>query len=140
MIRKLIFTLGALVALIPVAPAQKYRFVDKTVAVVGSEAILVSDLENEVKNQAVRGYASDKNVRCELLESILESKLFLAQARVDSLNVDQDAVESELSQHVDEMMFYLGGQEKLEEYFGKPLHRLRQEWRSQYEKDRKSVV
>lgn len=77
--------------------------------------------------------SSDRNVRCEVLEAILESKLFLMQARIDSLTVNQDMVESSLSQQADRMLTYLGGEDKVEEYFGKPLYRLRQEWRKQYE-------
>ena len=122
-----------LVASCTMASAQKYRYVDKTVAVVGNEAITLSDLEGEVKNMGAQGMASDKNVRCDLLEQILESKLFLMQARVDSLTVNADNVESRLSERIDQMLTYLGGQDKVEEYFGKPLYRLRAELRSQFE-------
>ena len=100
-------------------------------AVVGNEAILISTIENEVKT-AVQGMASDRNMRCELLEHP-ESKLFLMQARVDSLTVTQDMVEGNLTQQLDRALTYLGGEDQVEEYFGKPLYRLRQEWRSQFE-------
>ena len=126
-------TLCTLVAFCTIGSAQKYRVVDKTVAVVGNEAITLSDLEEEVKSMSAQGMASDRNVRCDLLEQILESKLFLMQARVDSLFVNSDNVEGRLSQHVDQMLTYLGGQEEVEKYFGKPLYRLRAEWRSQFE-------
>ena len=126
-------TLCTPVAFCTIGSAQKYRVVDKTVAVVGNEAITLSDLEEEVKSMSAQGMASDRNVRCDLLEQILESKLFLMQARVDSLVVNSDNVEGRLSQHVDQMLTYLGGQEEVEKYFGKPLYRLRAEWRSQFE-------
>ena len=115
------------------ASAQKYKYIDKTVAVVGNEAILISDIESAVKDRSAQGYSSDRNVRCEVLEQILENKLFLMQARIDSLTVDNNMVESGISQQADRMLTYLGGEEKVEEYFGKPLYRLRQEWRKQYE-------
>ena len=116
-----------------VASAQKYKYVDKSVAVIGNEVVLISDIEGAVKERAAQGLASDRNVRCEVLESILENKLFLMQARIDSLSVNQDNVESMLSQRVDQFLTYFGSQDKLEEYFGKPLYRLRQDWREQYE-------
>ena len=113
--------------------AQKYKYIDKSVAVVGNELILISDIEGSVKERRAQGLMSDRNVRCEVLETMLESKLLLMQARVDSLTVNQDNVEGMLSQRVDQLLTYMGGQEQLEQYFGKPLYRLRQDWRKQYE-------
>ena len=133
MIRKAVFTVLAALILCTGASAQKYKYIDKTVAVVGNEAILISDIESAVKDRSAQGYSSDRNVRCEVLEQILENKLFLMQARIDSLTVDNNMVESGISQQADRMLTYLGGEEKVEEYFGKPLYRLRQEWRKQYE-------
>ena len=133
MTRKATLTLMAVVFTCTMASAQKYKYIDKTVAVVGNEAIMISDIESSVKERGAQGLSSDQNVRCEVLESILESKLFLMQARIDSLTVDQSNVEAMLAQRIDQFLTYLGGEEKLEEYFGKPLYRLRQDWRKQYE-------
>ena len=72
-----------------------------------------------------------RNARCEVLEQILESKLFLMQARLDSLSVNEDMVEAALSQHVDGIRRTFGSDEKVEEYFRKPLYKLRQNWRQQ---------
>ena len=133
MTKKAIVTLMVVLASCVTAPAQKYKYVDKSVAVIGNEVVLISDIEGAVKERAAQGLASDRNVRCEVLESILENKLFLMQARIDSLSVNQDNVESMLSQRVDQFLTYFGSQDKLEEYFGKPLYRLRMDWREQYE-------
>ena len=75
------------------------------------------------------GMGSDKNVRCEILEQMMVSKLFLMQARVDSLTVNNDMVEGELRNRMDNVKTSLGGEDAVVEYFGKPLHKLRQEWR-----------
>ena len=114
-----------------VAFAQKYSggVVDKTVAVIGNEVITISNIEEEVRMMRAQGLSSDRNLRCELLESMMESKLFLMQARLDSLTVNQDMVEGEMSQRIDQIRTSLGGDAEVEEYFGKPLYRLRQEWR-----------
>lgn len=133
MTRKIIFTIAALALVSFGASAQKYKYVDKTVAVVGNEALTLSDLEDEVKNQSAQGFASDRNMRCELLETMMESKLFLMQARVDSLTVNNDQVEGMLSNQLDRVLTYLGGEDNVEKHFGKPLYRLRLEWRQQYE-------
>ena len=110
--------------------AQKYKngVVDKTVAVLGGETILVSDLESEVQQMRMSGASSDRDIRCELLENMMEAKLFLMQARVDSLTVNTEMVQSNLTQRLDWFRTQLGGDEEVEKYFGKPLYKLRQEW------------
>ena len=51
------------------------------------------------------------------------------QARIDSLSVNNDMVENALTERIDNIRMALGGDEGVESYFGKPLYRLRQEWR-----------
>ena len=110
--------------------AQKYKngVADKTVATLGGETILISDLESEVQQMRMNGASSDRDIRCELLENMMEAKLFLMQARVDSLTVNTEMVQSNLTQRVDWFRTQLGGDEEVEKYFGKPLYKLRQEW------------
>ena len=124
--------LSVLLAVLPLAAsAQKYAggVIDKTVAVVGNEVIMISDIEEEVQMMRAQGMSSDRNLRCELLERMMEQKLFLMQARLDSLSINQDMVEGELSQRIDQIRTSLGGDAEVEKYFGKPLYKLRQEWR-----------
>ena len=113
------------------ASAQKYQggLVDKTVAIVGNEMVMISQLEEEVQMMRAYGMLSDKSGRCDILEQMMSSKLFLMQARVDSIAVNNDMVESELRSRFDNVRTQLGGDEEVEKYFGKPMHRLRQEWR-----------
>ena len=124
----------ALLGVSTLATAQRYgKVIDKTIAVVGNEMILISDLEQGIQEARLQGMASDEKARCELLERMLQSKLFLLQARLDSLSINQDMVQSQLSQHIDMMRTRLGGDEAVEEAFGKPLYKLRQEWKKQME-------
>lgn len=114
--------------------AQKYKgVVDKTVATVGGETILLSDLESEVQQLRASGSGSDRDLRCETLQAMMESKIFLMQARLDSLTVGADQVEASLSQRIDWFRTQMGGDEEMEKYFGKPLYKLRQEWRKALE-------
>ena len=117
------------------ASAQKYQngVVDKTVAVIGNEVILISQLEEEVNMMKAYGMVSDKTGRCEILEQMMVSKLFLMQARVDSLKVNNDMVETNLRERIDNIRSFYGGDEGVEKQFGKPLYKLRQEWRKSLE-------
>jgi len=114
------------------ASAQRYQggIVDKTVAVVGNEMIMISDIESEVQMMLYNyGQQSDRKARCEILENMMASKLFLMQARVDSLVLNDEMVEAELSNRIDMLKSNLGSEEAVEEELGKPIYRLRQEWR-----------
>ena len=113
------------------ASAQKYKdgIVDKTIAVIGNEVVTISQLEEEVKMMRAYGMMSDKSGRCDILEQMMASKLFLMQARVDSIAVNNDMVEGELRNRMDNVRTQLGGDEGVEDYFKKSLHKLRQEWR-----------
>lgn len=117
------------------ASAQKYSdgIIDKTVAVVGNEMIMISDLEEEVAMMKAYGMMSDKKGRCEILEEMMASKLFLMQARLDSLAVNNDMVEGELSNRIDMLKTNLGGEDEVVKQFGKPIYKLRQEWREAIE-------
>ncbi len=111
--------------------AQKYRgVVDKSVALVGGEMISLSDVEAEAQALRAQGLPAD---RCQILESMMQAKLFVAQARVDSLTLNQDNANAQLEQYVAQLLTRAGGQDQLEEYLGKPLYKLRQEWRQQIE-------
>ena len=117
------------------ASAQKYQngLIDKTVAVVGNEVIMLSDIEEEVRNLNYGGYMSDKTGRCELLETMMVSKLFLMQARVDSLEVNNDMVESNLDDYMANILTYYGGEEGVEKQYGKTTYKLRQQLRKDLE-------
>ena len=126
-----IMAVAAFAVISSLASAQKYPggIVDKTIAVIGNEVITISGLEEEVQMMQAYGMGSDRNARCEVLEQMMVSKLFLMQARVDSLTINNDMVEGELKNRLDNVKTSLGSEEAVEEYFGKPLYKLRQEWR-----------
>ncbi len=117
------------------ASAQKYSggLVDKTVAIVGNEVIMLSDIEDEVAMMRAYGMMSDKKGRCEILEEMMATRLFLMQARLDSIEVNNDMVEGELANRIDMLKTNLGGEEEVVKQFGKPIYKLRQEWRQTIE-------
>ena len=132
---KKILTLAALLVSTALWGQRYGGTIDKTIAVVGNELITISELEREVQMMRAQGMSSDQSTRCSLLESMMQSKLFLMQARLDSLTVNNEMVTAELNQRVDEMRYALGGDEQAEAYFGKPVYKLRQEWQKQLEEN-----
>ncbi len=122
---------AAFLAMAVSASAQKYEngLIDKTIAVIGNEVIMLSDLEEEIKAQPM-GYMSGKTGRCELLETMMTTKLYLMQARVDSLVVSNDMVEVNLNDYIDRILTFYGSEEEVEKQYGKPMYKLRQELRA----------
>ncbi|MBO7623670.1 MAG: hypothetical protein J6S64_06505, partial [Bacteroidales bacterium] len=92
--------LATVMTVLPVS-AQTYPtgLIDKTVAIVGNEVITIGELEEQLRMMRIeRGvYASDNIMRCEILESMMEHNVFLMQARIDSLSVNQDNVTAQLN-------------------------------------------
>ena len=55
------------------------------------------------------------------------------QARLDSLSVNQEMVNSSLDQRMAQIQTNFGGDDEVEKFYGKPIYKLRQEWRQQLE-------
>ena len=128
--KKIIPVFLLLLAFLP-ARGQKYDgIVEKSVAMVGNDIVMLSEIEAEAQMQRARGLSVDKSARCEILEEFLVAKLFLTQAKLDSLAVNEAQVSAMLDQRINEVLTTLGGEDKTDAYFGKPIYKLRQEWRA----------
>lgn len=124
--------LAAVLLILPVSlAAQKYEngLADKIIVLIGNEAIFLSQLESEIQMMSAQGLGVDRNSRCQMLENMMVHKLFLNQARLDSLTVSEDNVEMDMQQRISTVMTQLGGEKKVEEFFKKPMHKLKEEWR-----------
>lgn len=103
------------------------KLVDEIVAVVGAEIVLYSDIQiqkNQIKAQGYTGDLTD----CDVLEEILFEKIMLNQAKVDSLEVSDEMVESELNKRIDVFVRQIGSIEALEKYYGKSIAQIREEF------------
>lgn len=101
--------------------------VDQVVWVVGDEAILKSDIEKERIGMQMSGARFDGDPYCIIPEQIAVQKLFLNQAKIDSIDIPASSVSREVERWVSSAMEQVGGKDKLEEYFGKSLMEIREE-------------
>lgn len=128
--KKILISILMFILAVPHIYAQEYnRLIDKTIAIVGNSTILLSQIESEAQMRRFQGYVSDGDIRCEVLEDLMVSKLFYTQAKLDSLVVNPSMVESTLNDRMANIFTQLGGEKEVEKYFGKPVHKLRQEWK-----------
>ena len=131
--RILTSAIAAFLLIVPMTlSAQRYEngLADKTIVLIGNEAIFLSHLEGEIQVMAAEGRGVDRNTRCQVLENMMVHKLFLNQARLDSLVVSEDNVEMELQSRVSSILTGLGSEKAVEKQFGKPLYKLKEEWRN----------
>jgi len=93
--------------------------IDKVEAVIGNEILLTSDIESQYSQYLLQGNIRSEVVRCEIIEDILFQKLLINQAKLDSIEVSEEEVESEILKRLNYFENQLGSTQKVEEYFGK---------------------
>ncbi len=110
--------------------------VDKVLAVVGDNIILLSDVEAQYQQMANQnqGESLPPDAKCMIFDNLLLEKLFLSQAILDSVVTSPEEVESELDRRVKYFISVFGSKEKLEEYYGKSILELKDDFQEDIEK------
>jgi len=116
----LVFT-TLLIDLPVVAQYSKGQMIDKIVAKVDDYIILRSDLDKSYLEYVSSGQEGGDEVRCGIFESLVVSKLLVAKAEIDSVEVLDNEVQMNLDQRMQMIIAQIGSQEKLEEYYGKSV-------------------
>ncbi|MCR5036267.1 MAG: peptidylprolyl isomerase [Bacteroidales bacterium] len=113
--------------------AQQSQVIDEVVAVVGSNIILQSDIEEQYMQYRMQGgvKGSASSIRCEILEDQLFRKLMLNQAELDSITVTDEQIDSEVERYVRYYVSQLGSIEKLEKYYDKNIAEIRDDLHEQ---------
>lgn len=100
--------------------------IDEVVWVVGDEAILKSDVENERLNSQYEGRRFDGDPYCVIPEELAVQKLFLHQAEIDSVEVSEQEVIQEVERQTAWLIEAIGSKEKMEEYYNKTSTQIRE--------------
>ncbi|HEB62773.1 MAG TPA: peptidylprolyl isomerase [Bacteroidetes bacterium] len=113
-----------------IVSAQNKKLIDKVIAQVGSELILLSDLETEYNYLKSMNQASGDETKCMILEQIMAQKLLIDQAKLDSIEVSDDQVDGQLSLRMDAILRQMGGDEELfKQYYGKSVAEMKEIYR-----------
>ena len=97
-------------ASISVATAQQKELIDKLVATVGDEYVLLSEVEEQFSAAFdQRNGQIPENARCIFLDQILVNKLLLNQAKIDSVLVNDVEVETQLASRFERILEYMQG-------------------------------
>ncbi|MGH7598005.1 MAG: peptidylprolyl isomerase, partial [bacterium] len=121
-------------------PARGQEVIDRVVAVVDDQIILQSELLQYTYSTAMQmGIDPRKHpdkfseLRENALQSLIAQKVFFTKAKEDSVTVDQRQVDQVLEERLKYMVEQLGSEEKLEEYYGQPMRKIRRLFRENVE-------
>lgn len=113
---------------------EKPTLVDKVVGIVGNKIVLLSDIELQYQQMYQQSSGPlPKNTRCMLVNEMMQQKMLLQQAELDSVVISEDEVQSELDRRMQYFVQQIGSEQALEEYFGKSVLELKDEFRPDIE-------
>jgi peptidyl-prolyl cis-trans isomerase SurA len=110
--------------------------IDRIVAVVDKEIITQSDLDYAVLSVATQNKLDPKSpeVRSQVLDELINEKLILAQAELDSITVTNDEVTDQLDRQIKLLAQQYGSEQKLEEVYKMSVPKMKREFRDEIRK------
>ena len=99
--------------------AQTRELMDKVVARVGDEYVLLSEVEEQYASAKEQRQNLPANYKCMVVDQILVNKLLVNQAKIDSLYPKEEEVETQLNSRFERILEYMNGNvEQFVAYYG----------------------
>lgn len=103
------------------------NIIDEVIWIVGDEAILRSEVEEERLRAQYEGQPIPGDPYCVIPEQLAIQKLFLHQAELDSIEANESSVSHQVDMRMNYYISQIGSKEKMEEYFRKTSSEIREE-------------
>lgn len=103
------------------------NIIDEVIWIVGEEAILRSEVEEERLRAQYEGVPIAGDPYCVIPEQLAIQKLFLHQAELDSIEANESSVSSQVDMRMNYYISQIGSKEKMEEYFRKTSTEIRED-------------
>jgi peptidyl-prolyl cis-trans isomerase SurA len=134
--------LALLIFLMFLAPLQAQQVLDRILAVVDDDVILESEVSQGAYLTAMQ-YRIDPaksprefaRLKKETLDNLINQKILLVQADKDTVKAEEQQVEHYLQQQMQNVIQQLGGEDKVEEYFGASIAKVRRNYREEIERN-----
>ena len=114
-------------ALLALSGYAQNNVAEEVAWVVGDEPIFKSEIEEQYMQLQYERTPLQGNPYCVIPERIALDKLFLHQAKIDSIEVSESMIIQQAERRINYFINNLGSKEKVEEYFRKPLPELREQ-------------
>lgn len=119
--------LSIFVTLASILPAYSQNNIAEEVAwVIGDEPIYKSDIERAYQEMLQDRTPIKGDPYCVIPERIAVERLFLHQADIDTVEVQEAMVQQQADSHMNFLISNLGSREKVEQYFRKPFPEIRE--------------
>lgn len=105
--------------------------IDRVEWVVGDKCILRSDIEEAIRFWLGNGKKFDGDPYCIVGEDLAVQQLFLHQAALDSIEVDETQLMRQVEAQMSRVIQNIGSKEKMEEYFNMNSAEIREMYREQ---------
>ena len=142
-LNKYILNIILLFSLVISSSSLKSQIVDGIAAIVGDEIILKSEVDQFAQTQALRMRIDPsrnpnryQSIWRKTLETMIDQKILLDRAELDSIEVSEKEVEQALNEQIDGIIERVGSREKAEEILGYPISKLRRNYREEIRKQR----
>jgi peptidyl-prolyl cis-trans isomerase SurA len=89
--------------------AQTRELMDKVVAKVGDEYVLLSEVEEQYASAKEQRQNLPANYKCMVVDQILVNKLLVNQAKIDSLYPKEEEIETQLNSRFERILEYMNG-------------------------------
>ncbi|MBU1012996.1 MAG: peptidylprolyl isomerase [Bacteroidetes bacterium] len=111
--------------------SQEEIVVDEIVAVVGKHIVLKSNIETQYLQYRMQNgiTGSESTIKCSIIENLLYEKLLLFAGDVDSIDVAENEINQSLDMRLRYYVNQFGSEDKMAEYYHKPLEKIKEELR-----------
>lgn len=127
--RSITFLCSLFISIILINLSAQTNIIDEVIWVVGDESILRSEVEEQRIRAQYEGTPINGDPYCVIPEQIAIQKLYLHQAQLDSIEVNEGNVMNQVEMRMNYFISQIGSKEKMEEYFGKNTLSLREDMR-----------
>ena len=111
------------------AQTQDKAVIDRVIATVGGEIILLSEVEEQFSYAKKDKPDMGEEFKCVSLQNLIVQKLLVNQAKLDSVEVKDEEVETQLSARVERLLAYFNQDQKaLEEYYGQGIEQIKEQF------------
>ena len=128
--KNLLWVVGLILAVGVGVSAQEVKLIDKIVAHVGDEIILLSEVEEQYALMSERQALVDESYKCGIVENIMVQRLLVNQAGLDSVVVSDEEVELQLEARIDRILQMMNNDvEQFEAYYNKSVPEVKEQFR-----------
>ncbi|MBT7895639.1 MAG: hypothetical protein HN564_01455 [Flavobacteriales bacterium] len=117
--------------LIVILFTQNFLFsqsIDKIEAIIGSEILLTSDIENQYNQFLSQGMIKTEDIKCNIVNDLLFQNLLVHHAKIDStIDVSNDDVDLEVNNRISYFEDQLGSLKMVEDYFKRSIESIKEE-------------